>query len=201
VPESNVRDSKILIVEDQRTIVMVLEALLQQAGYSNVASTTDPRETCNLCAELDPDIVLLDLHMPHMDGYAVMSRLREEVDTTFLPILVLTAEIAPEFKRKALSLGATDFLTKPFDATEVILRIDNLLRTRALHLELESRNASAEQKASDQRADLSAAISRLETTQEELRLCREEVQRLLATSDGADGGPSGAESTPTPGCH
>lgn len=143
-------DSQILIVDDVRTNVALLEMILRRAGYGNVAGTTDPRETFQLCEELRPDLILLDLTMPFMDGYEVMTRLAaERSDTTYLPILVLTADATPEAKRTALSLGAMDFLTKPFDATEVMLRVGNLLETRGLHIELESRNANLEQQVQE----------------------------------------------------
>lgn len=152
MPATGLETSQLLIVDDVKTNVMLLEQILRRADYGNVASTTDPRRTFSLCAELRPDLILLDLQMPHMDGYAVMSRLKsEQSDTTYLPILVLTADITPEAKRTALSLGAKDFVTKPFDVTEVLLRVSNLLQTRALHRELERRNADLERMMQERR--------------------------------------------------
>ncbi len=140
-------DSQILIVDDSRMNVALLELILRRAGYSRVSSTTDPRETFELCRRLRPDVILLDLTMPHMDGYEVLTRLEaEQADPAYLPILVLTADATPEAKRTALSLGAMDFLTKPFDATEVLLRVANLLETRGVHLELERRNVELERR-------------------------------------------------------
>jgi putative two-component system response regulator len=128
-------DARILVVDDERVNVVLLERILEQDGYRNVKSTTDPTAAVTLYEEFEPDLVLLDLHMPTLDGFAVMERLEQRTPAdTFLPILILTADIRPEIKRRALSAGAKDFVTKPFDRTEVLLRIQNLLQTRFLHM-------------------------------------------------------------------
>jgi CheY-like chemotaxis protein len=117
--------------------VVLLERILEQDGYRNVKSLTDPSEVVALYDQFEPDLVLLDLHMPKLDGFAVMKLLEDRISSdTFLPILILTADIRPEIKRRALSAGAKDFVTKPFDRTEVLLRIQNLLETRFLHLRM-----------------------------------------------------------------
>ena len=128
-------DARILVVDDERVNVVLLERILDQDGYRNVKSVTDPSEAVALFDQFDPDLVLLDLHMPKLDGFAVMKLLEDRISRdTFLPILILTADIRPEIKRRALAAGAKDFVTKPFDRTEVLLRIQNLLETRFLHL-------------------------------------------------------------------
>ena len=136
-----VRDARILIVDDQEANVALLEGILQRvAGSYNYKSTTDSRVVLALYSEFQPDLILLDLHMPHLDGFGVMEELKPLIpEESFLPILVLTADITPEAKQRALAGGAKDFLTKPFDSTEVRLRIENLLETRFLHLEMEQR--------------------------------------------------------------
>ena len=132
-----VTDARILVVDDERVNVVLLERILEQDGYRNVKSTTDPTAAVTLYDEFEPDLVLLDLHMPTLDGFGVMSLLEKRTSTdSFLPILILTADIRPEIKRRALAAGAKDFVTKPFDRTEVLLRIQNLLQTRYLHLRL-----------------------------------------------------------------
>jgi putative two-component system response regulator len=131
-------DARILVVDDERVNVVLLERILQQAGYTNVKSTTDSTQAAALYDEFEPDLILLDLHMPGLDGFAVMEQLDGRIqDDNFLPILILTADIRPEIKRRALSAGAKDFVTKPFDRTEVLLRIQNLLETRFLYLRFE----------------------------------------------------------------
>jgi putative two-component system response regulator len=130
-------DARILVVDDERVNVVLLERILEQDGYRNVKSITDPSEAAVLYDQFEPDLVLLDLHMPKLDGFAVMKLLEGRIPAdTFLPILILTADIRPEIKRRALAAGAKDFVTKPFDRTEVLLRIQNLLETRFLHLRM-----------------------------------------------------------------
>jgi len=134
-------DASILIVDDEPANVLLLEHILDQAGYPNHTATTDPRQVLAIHARFDPDLILLDLAMPHLDGLAVMAQLRQVIPAgTYLPILVLTADMTTQAKQQALSGGATDFLLKPFDPTEVLLRIGNLLQTRRLHLELRRHN-------------------------------------------------------------
>jgi len=131
-------DARILVVDDERVNVILLERILQQDGYSKVRSTSDAYKAAALYDEFEPDLVLLDLHMPGLDGFAVMEQLESRTPRdTFLPIIILTADIRPEVKRRALAAGAKDFVTKPFDRTEVLLRIQNLLETRFLHLRLD----------------------------------------------------------------
>jgi putative two-component system response regulator len=134
-PTPRLTDARILVVDDERVNVVLLERILEQDGYRNVKSVTDPTEAAARYDQFEPDLVLLDLHMPKLDGFAVMKLLSERISSdTFLPILILTADIRPEIKRRALAAGAKDFVTKPFDRTEVLLRIQNLLETRFLHL-------------------------------------------------------------------
>jgi putative two-component system response regulator len=135
------QQAKILIVDDQEANILLLRRLLQElGGYSQIASTTNPRETFTLLTDFEPDIILLDLAMPELDGFGVMEQLGMILPKdSFLPIIVLTADISALTKQRALQAGARDFLTKPFDSTEALLRIRNLLETRSLHLKLEAR--------------------------------------------------------------
>jgi putative two-component system response regulator len=137
----SLNDAHILIVDDQQSNVLLLEGLLERWGYTQVTSTTNSAEVAALFATRAPDLLLLDLQMPEPDGFAVM-KLVEPWTTgeTYVPILVLTADANRETRRHALEAGARDFLTKPFDADEVFLRIRNLLGTRQLQLELQSHN-------------------------------------------------------------
>ena len=132
----DLNEARILIVDDELANVRLLERLLKQTGYHSIVTTTDPRQVRGLYDELRPDLILLDLMMPHLDGVAVMGQLAIPEDA-YVPILVLTADITMEAKQRALAAGAKDFLTKPFDRVEVLLRIKNLLDTRFLYLELE----------------------------------------------------------------
>ena len=136
-------EARILIADDESANVRLLERLLTQAGYHNIVTTTDPRQVRGLYEELQPDLILLDLMMPHLDGVAVMAQLPIP-EGAYVPILVLTADVTMEAKQRALAAGAKDFLTKPFDRIEVLLRIKNLLDTRYLYRELERQNRSLE---------------------------------------------------------
>ncbi len=130
--------AKILVVDDEPSNVRLLERMLELFGGLEWRCTTDPREAIPLFAEFQPDLVLTDLHMPHMDGYQVMEELKQIIpENVFLPIVVLTADVTPETRRKALFAGASDFITKPLDTIEVQLRLRNLLENRVLNQKLE----------------------------------------------------------------
>jgi diguanylate cyclase (GGDEF)-like protein len=138
---------RILVIDDEQANVRLLERLLLSGGFTEVRGVTDPRDAMALFDEMQPDLVMLDLHMPHLDGYAVLDLLRAKLaPNEYLPILVLTADTTREAKERALSNGARDFLTKPLERTEVILRTRNLLETRYLHLALKDENRSLEAK-------------------------------------------------------
>lgn len=130
--------ARILIVDDQEANIQVLERLLSRMDYTNIRSVTDAREALDLYRTWQPDLILLDLHMPYLDGFAVLEQLNGVVPRDdYLPVLMLTADITPAAKQRALEAGVQDFLTKPFDATEVRLRIRNLLQTRSLHCRIQ----------------------------------------------------------------
>ncbi|HEY4129218.1 MAG TPA: EAL domain-containing protein [Gemmatimonadaceae bacterium] len=138
---------RILIIDDEQPNVRLLERLLLTGGFSEVSGTTNPRDAVGMFDDLRPDLVMLDLHMPHMDGFAVLAALRERIPVgEYLPIVVLTADTTREAKERALSEGAKDFLTKPLERTEVLLRTRNLLETRFLHLALKDENRALEAK-------------------------------------------------------
>jgi CheY-like chemotaxis protein len=134
---SDLLTMRLLIVDDKMENVKILEDMLAGEGFRNVVSTTDSRRTLDLVAAFDPDLVLLDLMMPDLDGYAVLEQLaRRTPPNEFRPVMVLSADVTQEAKRRALSLGAKDFLTKPFDLIETMLRICNLLETCLLYKRL-----------------------------------------------------------------
>ena len=131
------RTAKILIVDDEAAMVRLLELLLENVGYTDLRSTTDPREVLERCAEFQPDLILLDLRMPHLSGVQVLKQLERWRADLYLPVLVLTADMSRASKRAALEAGASDYVTKPFEQTELLLRIRNLLETRHLFLEID----------------------------------------------------------------
>jgi putative two-component system response regulator len=125
--------ARILIVDDNAANVRLLEKILDQAGYRNVQSTTDPRRVTALQRENDFHLILLDIRMPHKDGFQVMEELSNFTDGGYLPILVLTAQSDMSTRMRALESGARDFLTKPFDRAEVLQRLFNMLEVRILY--------------------------------------------------------------------
>jgi EAL domain-containing protein (putative c-di-GMP-specific phosphodiesterase class I)/DNA-binding response OmpR family regulator len=158
IPDSRFRDASIVIVDDELSNVRLLEAIFRSAGYRNVLSTTDPRAAGRLVASATPAVMLLDLLMPEMDGFAVLEELRgSDSPAADLPVLVLTADVRPEVKRRALGSGAEDFVTKPFDPQEVLLRTHNLLETALLHQDLSSHNRRLSELVAVRSAELAAA--------------------------------------------
>lgn len=137
--EQMVLQAKILMVDDADANLKLLEALLTREGFTQMISTTEPQKAIDLFNAFQPDLVLLDLMMPELDGYAVLNLLQQHIaEDEYLPVLILTADTTIAAKRKALALGAKDFLTKPFDHMETMLRIWNLLETRLLYKQLKS---------------------------------------------------------------
>src|SRR5579872_1943370 len=133
--------ARILIIDDEPANVLLLERLLKREGYRHVRGASDARMALPLYHDFHPDLILLDLMMPHVDGYDVMKQLASsKSDQDYLPILVLTADASLRAKQKALSTGAKDFLTKPIEATETLLRIRNLLETRFLYRQIQNHN-------------------------------------------------------------
>jgi len=132
--EQQLREAKILIIDDEEADIRVLEWAFQMAKFPNVRSVTDSSKALEIFNRVQPDIVLLDLNMPDPDGFAVLKQLRETAPVAeFLPVLVLTGQNTAEARSRAMAAGANDFLGKPVDYTEVMLRIKNLLLTRFLH--------------------------------------------------------------------
>ncbi len=115
------RNARILVVDDEPANVDLLRRLLERAGFSRLESTNDSRQAVDLYVQFRPDLILLDLHMPHRSGLEVMDELNQIAEASYLPILMLTGDDTPEAKRDALSRGAKDFLNKPFHSDEVLL--------------------------------------------------------------------------------
>jgi len=129
-PLTSIAEAKILIVDDNPANVALLEAILEEDDYLHLFSTTDPRDVVTLYHEHQFDLILLDIRMPWLSGFEVMALLDEVIGEDYVPVIVLTAQTDTETRRRALDAGAKDFLTKPFEAWEVLLRIRNCLETR-----------------------------------------------------------------------
>ncbi len=157
-----IQDSRILIIDDDVALGMTLEDLLKDNEFGKVRYISDPRQAETAYQEFHPDLVMLDIRMPHMDGFEVMEVLKKHQNGTFVPILVLTGEMEEEVCLRALSSGATDFLNKPYKISEVMARIQNLLRVRQLHARLEDQNIFLEDKVKDRTQQLRQAITDLD---------------------------------------
>src|SRR5450759_3011188 len=154
----------ILIVDDQKSNISLLEQLLIEAGYTHVTSTMNPQEVCALHRKNCYDLILLDLEMPGMDGFRVMEGLKTNESDSYLPVIVLTAQ--PGHKLRALQAGAKDFISKPFDLLEVKTRIHNMLEVRLLYRRLEAHNQLLEQTVRERTAELRESEARFRSLTE-----------------------------------
>lgn len=135
--------AKILIVDDEPSTVKLLEDMLHMAGYTRIRNTTDERQAMTTYHDWHPDLVLLDIHMRHLDGFEVMAQLKA-IEQDYLPIIVLTGDASRRVRHQALDCGAKDFIQKPFDLVEALARIRNILEVRLLHKALQRHNALLE---------------------------------------------------------
>ena len=164
-------DAHILIVDDKQENVSLLEMMLSYAGYTNVHSTTDSREVEKFYQDHNIDLLLLDIRMPHMDGFQVMEQLSKTIKDDYLPILVLTAQNDMETRLKALEAGARDFVIKPFEPAEVLNRIRNMLEVRLLYNERIQQNQILEARVQERTLELQERNEDLKRTHLEIIRC------------------------------
>lgn len=158
IANAAILEARILIVDDQESNVALLAALLEEAGYTHVTSTMNPKEVCRIHRRDSYDLILLDLQMPGMDGFEVIEGLRVNEADGFLPVLVLTAQ--PAHKMRALQAGVRDFISKPFDLMEVKTRIRNTLEVRLLYRQLDQMNNQLEATVRERTAELRESEAR-----------------------------------------
>lgn len=164
--DSELRGSTVMVVDDEFVNVKVVRKYLKDAGYENFVTTNDSREALNLVRQQRPDVVILDVMMPHVDGLQILTAIRRDADLRHIPVLILTASDDTQTKLDALQLGATDFLRKPVDPTELVVRVRNVLIVKR-HL--------------DQLADHSAQLEKeVQKRTQELADSRTEVIHALA---------------------
>lgn len=150
--------ARLLLVDDQEDNLALLERILRRAGFTELCRTTDPRQALDLYQSFRPDLILLDLHLPHLDGFALLEGFKRLIAPgEYLPVLVLTADATLEARHKALSLGANDFLTKPLDPLEVSLRVSNLLETCFLYRAVLEENRHLEERVRERTHELKQA--------------------------------------------
>jgi signal transduction histidine kinase len=145
ISSSDILKAGILIVDDQDANVTLLEEMLRGAGYVSISSTKNPHEVCKLHRKNGYSLILLDLQMPGLDGFQVIEGLKAIETGGYLPVLVQTSQ--PNHKLRALQAGAKDFVSKPFDLMEVLLRVHNMIEVRLLHREAEMRTEQAESRS------------------------------------------------------
>ena len=163
------KDARILIVDDRENNIMALSQILGRAGYAICISITDPAEALAKFPYIQPDLLLLDWHMEPLSGLDFIQALKNRIPPDDMPpILVLTADISLETRREALAVGATDFLSKPLDSSEVLLRIRNLLQMRLLHRRLQDSRQELETQVRE-------GASQLEQTLYKLRMVRQAI--------------------------
>lgn len=151
-------NARIMILDDEHAYLALLEGMLDAAGYQRVRTTMVPADALRIFTEYQPDIVLLDMHMPQMDGIEVLRKLQLLVEPgEFVPMVMLTGDMSSAVRKDALASGAIDFVTKPFQVGEVLLRIRNLLQTRMLHRELRDRNEQLEVRVAERTKELEQA--------------------------------------------
>ena len=154
ITKEQIQQAKILIIDDDELSIRLLEEILHKAGFHNIKATMDSRLASKLYAEFRPELLLLDLKMPYLDGFQVMEQLKVYEQTSYLPILVISQEESAETKFRALQSGAKDFLNKPYDRFEVLIRIENLIEVRMLHNQVRRQNESLEERVRERTKDL-----------------------------------------------
>ena len=179
--------SKILIVDDDMSIGMGIEDLLKDSNYQNVRYISDSRQAHKVFQEYVPDLLMLDINMPHMNGFQVLESLRDLRQQSFVPVLVLTAEPDEDMCVRALGAGATDFLQKPMKLAEALVRIKNLLQVRHLQQELEKKKDFLEEKVRDRTTQLKSAIDQLDKVNEQIKEAYiETIYRLTRATEYKD---------------
>ncbi|PKM94526.1 MAG: two-component system response regulator [Firmicutes bacterium HGW-Firmicutes-1] len=166
-------DSKILIVDDDEANISSFRRMLEMNDFTNIISTTDSREVVAFYLKEKPDLILLDLKMPYLDGFQVLEQLNLIKEDEYLPVIMITAENDRQTKMRALELGAREFISKPFDQAEAITRIKNLLQIKILHNSIIDQNHSLERKVEERTREL-----------KDMQL--EIIQRLLRAAEFRD---------------
>lgn len=182
--ESTLKEARILIVDDDVASTCLMTNFLDRLGYKRLESVNNTTTIFDVIESFKPDLILLDLMMPHINGFQVLEEIRKGVaPEARIPVIVLTGDASAQNKRKALSAGATDLLVRPFDHTEIIMRIRNLLQARFLSLEIQEHNRLLEKRVSDRTRELEDALENVQTAQKKML----QQERLSAFGEMAGG--------------
>ncbi len=179
----NYLNSKILIVDDEPANVKLLDNMLRQAEYTSIKTTTDSRAVVELYQKFQPDLVLLDLKMPHLDGFQVMEALNKIENKDYLPVIVLTAQADNMNCVRALDAGALDFLSKPFDFIEVSLRINNLLKLLSIIKLNNKENQDLKDTVREREVELTTEKKKLKEEMAVRRKCEAQIKKHFLKLD------------------
>ncbi len=173
IQHEEILNGKILIIDDNETNTMLLEQMLSQSGFNFIQSVTDSRKAMNTFLDFKPDLILLDLNMPYLNGFEVMEQFKKIEPDSHPPILILTANTNNDARIQALEGGALDFLNKPFNMVEGLARIKNMLRVRVFHNQINNQNQELDLKVKER-------TKKLEESQLEM------IQRLSRAAEYRD---------------
>jgi signal transduction histidine kinase len=163
--EATIKEARILMVDDDVSSTCLMANFLDRIGYSELQSINDSTRVFQIIETFAPDLILLDLAMPGLSGFEILNALRSDRQNEQIPVLVLTGDPSAKNKRRALAAGATDLLVKPFDASEVSMRIRNLLQSHFLRLEIQDQNQLLEKRVRERTSELESALSDLNDAQ------------------------------------
>ena len=176
-------NAKILIVDDEPVNVKLLDNMLRQAEYTSIETTSDSREVVEMYQKFQPDLILLDLKMPHLDGFQVMEVLNKIENKGYLPIMVLTAQADNMNCVRALDAGALDFLGKPFDFIEVSLRIKKLLKLLSIIRLNNKENQDLKNVIHEREVELTTEKKKLKEEMAVRRKCEAQIKKHFLKLD------------------
>jgi two-component sensor histidine kinase len=178
-PSPQVASARILMVDDEPTNLRLADAMLRTAGYQNLVMVQDPRTALARYAEAPVDLIVLDLNMPELDGYALMDLFKALADPLIPPILVLTAQGSREHLLRALQAGARDFVSKPFDRIELLMRVRNLIEAQLAHRDLFMQRDELEERVVARTQELQDEMDRRQLAQQAQYSLLQEKEGLL----------------------
>ena len=189
--EDTVRQARVLLLDDDVSTVCSLANMLDRLGYTHVETLSDPRQFRRRFETYKPDMVITDLNMPEIDGIQIVEMVRSMLPRdSFFPVLVLTGSQVPEQTRRALKAGATEIISKPFDLSELLMRIRNSLRVHFMHEAIQNHNAELERTVAERTKELERPAFALERANAALKLSQRqtvEQERFRAFGEMAGG--------------
>lgn len=189
--EESLRQARVLILDDEVGALCTLANMLGRLGFTHVETLSEPQHFLERFTTFQPDLVITDLLMPEVDGFEIIEAVRARLpQDTFFPVLVLTGDQSPEDKRRALVAGATEILMKPFDLSELLMRMRNLIRMHFLHREIQNQNAALERQVAVRTQELEKTCTALERALAALKHSQRQIveqERFRAFGEMAGG--------------